>query len=98
VVINDLLPSGLEIENPRLKTSARLSWIPQEAAAIDYQDIRDDRLLIFANLYPGREIKYYYSVRAISAGEFKVPPVSGECMYNPLIGSSSSSGAMTITR
>ncbi len=98
VVINDLLPAGFEIENPRLKTSARLSWIPTQGATIDYQDIRDDRLLIFANLYPGSPCKFYYSLRAICAGDFKVPPVAAECMYNPLIGSSASSGAVKISR
>ncbi len=98
VVINDLLPAGFEIENPRLKTSARLSWVPQDGAAVDYQDIRDDRLLLFTTLYPGQKAKFYYSVRAICAGEYKVPPISAECMYNPMIASSASSGAMTVTR
>jgi uncharacterized protein YfaS (alpha-2-macroglobulin family) len=98
VVINDLLPAGLEIENPRLKTSARLSWIPSQGATIDYQDIRDDRLLIFANLYPRNSSKFYYSLRAICAGDFKIPPVAAECMYNPLVASSASSGVMTIKR
>ncbi len=98
VVINDLLPAGLEVENPRLKTTPRLSWIPSGGISIDYQDIRDDRILLFANIYPGQPVKFYYSLRAISAGEFKVPPVAAECMYNPLIAGSASSGSMTITR
>ncbi|MBK7141409.1 MAG: alpha-2-macroglobulin family protein [bacterium] len=97
VVINDLLPAGFEIENPRLKTSARLSWVP-DGAPVDYQDIRDDRLLIFTSLYPRQSMKFYYSLRAICAGEFKIPPVSAECMYNPMIASSASSGALTVTR
>lgn len=98
VVIIDLLPAGFEIENPRLKTSPRLSWIPDQSAPIDFQDIRDDRLLVFTRLAPGRKLRYYYSLRAISAGEFKVPPIAAECMYNPLIASSASSGAVTIVR
>lgn len=98
VVINDLLPAGFEIENPRLKTTPRLSWIPKQGGSIDFQDIRDDRLLIFTNLYPSNKVKFYYSLRAISAGVFKVPPVAAECMYNPLIGSSASSGTVIISR
>lgn len=98
VVINDLLPAGFEIENPRLKTTPRLSWIPTQGGTIDYQDIRDDRLLIFTNLYPNGKVKFYYSLRAISGGLFKVPPVAAECMYNPLIGSSASSGTVLISR
>jgi len=98
VVINDMLPAGFEIENPRLKTTPRLSWIPTESQAAEYMDIRDDRLLIFTSLYPGREVKFYYSLRATCAGEFKVPPVAAECMYNPLVAGSASSGAVTIVR
>ena len=98
VVINDLLPAGFEIEIPRLKTSDRLTWIPAAGASIDFQDIRDDRLLLFTNLYPGGTVNYFYSIRAICAGNFKIPPISAECMYNPLIASSSSSGALTISR
>jgi uncharacterized protein YfaS (alpha-2-macroglobulin family) len=61
-------------------------------------DISDDRLLIFTSLNPSDEVKFYYSLRATCAGEFKVPPVAAECMYNPLVASSSSSGAVTIVR
>jgi alpha-2-macroglobulin len=98
VVINDLLPAGFEVENPRLKTTPRLGWVPTQAQAPEYMDIRDDRLLIFTSLNPGNEVKFYYSLRATCAGEFKVPPVAAECMYNPLVASSSSSGAVTIVR
>ncbi len=98
VVINDLLPAGFEIENPRLKTTARLSWIPARGASIDFQDIRDDRLLIFATLSPGQPLKFYYSLRAVCAGVFKLPPIAAECMYNPLIAGSASSGLVTVVR
>ena len=96
VVINDLLPAGFEIENPRLKTTPRLSWIPKGQGGIDYQDIRDDRLLLFTDLHPKRPMDFYYSLRAVSAGEFKIPPVAAECMYNPVIAGASSSGVLTI--
>ncbi len=96
VVVNDLLPAAFEIENPRLKTSARLSWIPRQGPAVDYQDIRDDRLLLFTRLTPQHPLKFYYSLRVICAGTFKIPPVAAECMYNPLIAGSASSGAVTV--
>jgi uncharacterized protein YfaS (alpha-2-macroglobulin family) len=98
VVINDLLPAGFEIENPRLKTTPLLSWLPEREAAIDYEDIRDDRLLLFADLYPNRSFEYYYSLRVVTAGVFKIPPVAAECMYNPLISGASSAGIITIVR
>jgi uncharacterized protein YfaS (alpha-2-macroglobulin family) len=97
VVISDLLPAGLEIENPRLKTTPALSWLPEKNSAVIYQDIRDDRMLLFMNLKTNAEFEYYYSLRAISAGNFTVPPIASECMYNPVISGASSSGAMTVT-
>jgi uncharacterized protein YfaS (alpha-2-macroglobulin family) len=98
VIISDLLPAGFEIENPRLKTTPRLSWIPGQAAPVSFQDIRDDRVLIFTDLTPGRKFEFYYSLRAISAGQFKMPPVSAECMYNPLVAGAASSGVVTVVR
>ncbi|MBU0984983.1 MAG: hypothetical protein KKA42_14010, partial [candidate division Zixibacteria bacterium] len=98
VVVNDLLPAGFEIENPRLKTTPRLSWIPNAAHDIAYQDIRDDRLLLFTNLSPGKPMEFYYSLRVVAAGEFTVPPVGAECMYNPLIAGSASSGVLRVVR
>ena len=96
VVIDDLLPACFEIENPRLATSGRLEWVQDKSSSSDYLDIRDDRLLLFASLQQGRQFTYYYSMRVICAGEFMVPPVSAECMYDPLIKSSGSSGAIEI--
>ena len=97
VVINDLLPACLEIENPRLKTTGKLSWIPQDNYELDYMDIRDDRLLLFLSLYSGRKFQFYYSARVIAAGQFNVPPVAAECMYDPTIASSASSGYIKVT-
>lgn len=98
VVINDLIPAGFAIENPRLKTTPSLAWIPRSNHPIAYQDIRDDRLLLFTDLGPERDrrLEFYYSLRAVSAGEFVVPPIAAECMYNPLIAGAASSGRMTI--
>ncbi|MCK5126991.1 MAG: alpha-2-macroglobulin family protein [candidate division Zixibacteria bacterium] len=96
VVINDLLPAGCEIENPRLKTTPRMSWVPKSSPHIDYQDIRDDRMLLFGDLKLGQPIDFYYSLRTIAAGEFILPPIAAECMYNPMISSISSSGIIII--
>lgn len=96
VVIDDLLPTCLEIENPRLETSSKLNWLQEQSSRIDYMDIRDDRLLLFTSLAPNQKFTYYYLARIIAAGDFLVPPVAGECMYDPTVRSAGSSGRITV--
>jgi uncharacterized protein YfaS (alpha-2-macroglobulin family) len=96
VVINDLLPSCLEIENPRLETSRKGGWPGRQVSPVDYMDIRDDRFLLFTSLRRGEKFTYYYAARVIASGDFLLPPVSGECMYDPTIKSSGSSGKIKV--
>ena len=49
----------------------------------DYIDIRDDRLVFYGNFKRGAEIKFYYAPRAITQGEFTLPPIAADAMYNP---------------
>jgi hypothetical protein len=97
VVINDLLPSCFEIENPRLQTTGRLAFMPRSSYEPQYIDIRDDRMLLFANLQPRERLVYYYSIRVISRGEFEIPPVAAECMYDPTVAGASSAGNLRIS-
>jgi len=99
VIIDDMLPAGLEIENPRLSSRTRgaaVSWLPKEFDQSDYMDIRDDRMLLFTNLELKTKKRFYYSVRAVTEGTFTLPPVSAECMYDPALKSVSSSGFIAI--
>ena len=81
VVIVDLLPTGLEIENPRLGSRAGIPWIKTESNP-DYMDIRDDRMIIFASIPRQKEVKFYYALRAVTIGDFILPPISAEAMYD----------------
>lgn len=94
MVITDLLPMGLEIENARLSTSASLPWIKQSIQP-DYVDIRDDRINIFLSIRP-EERRYYFTTRAVTVGSFAVPPVRVEAMYNPDIFSEANRSKMRI--
>jgi uncharacterized protein YfaS (alpha-2-macroglobulin family) len=97
IVLTDLLPGGLEIENPRLKTRAgRLAELPTSLTP-DHVDMRDDRLLLFLSA-SDTERHYYYIVRAVTAGQFALPPVTAECMYDPDIRSTHGGGRLEITR
>jgi alpha-2-macroglobulin len=80
VVISDLLPAGFEIENPRTKDIPGMDWI-KDAATPTAIDVRDDRINLFVNAHELRE-NYYYAVRAVSPGVFKMGPVSADAMYN----------------
>ena len=83
VVIQQLLPSGLEVENPRLSTTEKLGWMTGTALGADYQDLRDDRVLFFADLPANQWRTVYTLLRAVSPGDFRVPPAHAEAMYNP---------------
>jgi uncharacterized protein YfaS (alpha-2-macroglobulin family) len=95
VIIADLLPAGFEIENPRLESRAGIPWIKSEFKP-DYMDIRDDRMLLFVSLPLQKQKKLYYALRAVTVGEFVLPPVSAEAMYDPAKSSVANSGSLII--
>lgn len=83
VVVQSLLPAGLEVENPRLATTEKLHWMDDTAMMDGHQDLRDDRVLVFTSL-SGHDWKVRYSLlRAVTPGRFALPPVQAEAMYNP---------------
>jgi uncharacterized protein YfaS (alpha-2-macroglobulin family) len=80
IVITDILPAGFEIENPRTKEIPGMDWI-KNAAEPEALDARDDRINLFVNLRFNRQV-YYYAVRAVSPGTFKIGPIGADAMYN----------------
>lgn len=80
VAVADILPAGLEIENPRIGAIPELAWI-KDASGYDYLDVRDDRITFFTTA-TGTSKNYYYVVRAVSKGLFNMGPVSADAMYN----------------
>jgi len=96
VVIVDLLPAGFEIENPRLGSRAGIPWIKETEFRPDYMDIRDDRMILFVHLPKQKEIKFYYAIRVVNIGDFVLPAISAEAMYDPAKASVSSSGRIRV--
>jgi hypothetical protein len=80
VVITDLLPAGFEIENPRTKEIPGMDWI-KDAVTPRALDVRDDRIHLFVDADRNRQT-FYYAVRAVSPGYYKMGPVSADAMYN----------------
>ena len=100
VVIEDLLPAGLEIENARLASSAKITGIAsasQPQLPNSRLDVRDDRLILITSPAAGAA-SFTYLARAVSTGSFSIPPVRAECMYDPSINSLSyTPGKFTVT-
>jgi uncharacterized repeat protein (TIGR01451 family) len=80
VVVTDMLPAGFEIENPRISEQQKMDWIKDQTDPV-YFDVRDDRINFFTNL-DAKPQHFYYIVRAVSLGNYKMGPVGADAMYN----------------
>ncbi|HET6248719.1 MAG TPA: MG2 domain-containing protein [Tepidisphaeraceae bacterium] len=110
LVIEDLLPAGLEIENPRLLGNAagvpvaphaRAARVNEDgdnapAFASVRADMRDDRLILVGHLTQAGTGTYLYTARAVTAGKYVLPPVKGECMYDSGVNSLSGAGTFEV--
>ncbi|MFN0201366.1 MAG: alpha-2-macroglobulin family protein [Bacteroidia bacterium] len=96
IAISDLVPSGFEIDNPRLRPTTELSWIRDAANKFEpeYMDIRDDRLILFTDINAKETKTYYYMLRVINIGKFQLPAITAESMYEAAV--HSSNGAKTL--
>ena len=98
VVVNDPIPSGLEIIDPALKSISEAPNFSgsQGWSIFDHAELRNDRVLLFADeINPG---KYYFSylARATTAGTFSRVPVRAEEMYAPDISGRSDGGLLWV--
>jgi len=95
VAITDLLPAGLEIENPRLGPQRDAAGAARAADTPDYLDVRDDRINLFTTATTTPKT-FYYLARAVSKGTFKLGPVSADAMYNAEYHSYSGAGVVRV--
>ena len=51
--------------------------------SFSHTEMRDDRMLLFSNHLPAGVYTYSYTARATTIGEFQLPPVHAEAMYQP---------------
>lgn len=94
VVVTDLLPSGFEIENPRITEPRDMPWI-KNASSPEYLDIRDDRIHFFTTANNTAKT-FYYQVRIVSKGTFTVGPAAADAMYQGEYRSYSGGGKVTV--
>lgn len=96
IVIQNLLPAGVEVENPRLKSAETLPWVNDANLDPTHLDVRDDRVLFFTDL-PNNEWRTTYTLlRAVTPGTFRLPPVQAEAMYDPAIRATGERGTIEV--
>jgi uncharacterized protein YfaS (alpha-2-macroglobulin family) len=93
IVITDLLPAGLEVQNPRLSDIKSYKWIKSQAEPKHF-DYRDDRVNIYLDFTENSD--YYYTARAVITGKFSLGPVTASAMYNSDIFSISGGGFVNV--
>ena len=96
MVVEDLLPGCFEIENPRIATRESVEWLKKDTFEPDHIDIRDDRFLMFTDLPKEGLLHYRYVVRAVTKGDFTLPPITASCMYDPSIVSVHGTGKIKV--
>jgi uncharacterized protein YfaS (alpha-2-macroglobulin family) len=95
IVITDMLPAGLEIENPRLSEVPGMEWVKDNTTP-EYIDFRDDRINLFTSI-GDYDQHFYYMVRAVSPGTYKQGPVQADAMYNGALHSYYGAGTIKVT-
>lgn len=97
LLLVDLLPAGLEIENQNLADSKKLDDIVIDgekigqrlhSAGVVHEEFRDDRYVAAlrtggSRYYGTRPARMYYIARAVTPGTYKVPNPLLEDMYDP---------------
>jgi alpha-2-macroglobulin len=97
IALVDRLPAGFEIENARLGRAFKADWIETDDQwALDFLNMRDDRLEAFGTLKGGESKKVVYTVRAVTSGTYTVPPVDVEAMYDPTLWAREAGGKAVI--
>lgn len=91
-LVVDLVPGGLEVENLNLTDASQWANVTIDgttlsdrsgAANLKFEEYRDDRYVAAVDLWGGSTAQLFYLVRAVSPGDFVVPPPSVEDMYRP---------------
>ena len=86
-----MIPSGWEIMNDRLYGGE------SSKASYNYRDIRDDRVIWFFDLPKGTSKTFRIKMHASYQGEFILPAVKCEAMYDPHISANTASGTAKVT-
>ena len=102
LALTHIIPSGWEIYNERMvapKTeNVAADGSGQSVSKYSYQDIRDDRVLTYFNLRRGETKVFTVRLQATYAGNFILPAVQCEAMYDVNVQARSNAGRTTVSR
>lgn len=97
-----IIPSGWEIYNERMVAPETENVAPdgsgKSVSKYSYQDIRDDRVLTYFNLRRGETKVFTVRLQATYAGNFILPAVQCEAMYDVNVQARSKAGRTTVSR
>ncbi len=83
VALEQMLPTGWEIENTRLSGESMPAWSSKwNLGYANYTDIRDDRIRWFFTITAYRPLDFLVKLNAVSAGKFIMPATVAQAMYN----------------
>ncbi len=91
MAVVDLLPGGFEIVGTSL--SPGISTID----GVDYVEVREDRAVFFATI-PTDSLQITYQIKSCNRGNFVVPPVFAESMYDRNVKARGLGGKISVTK
>ncbi len=94
LALTHILPSGWEISNERLNAAAESA----PTRNYTYQDIRDDRVLTYFDLGRAESKKFTVRLQATYAGNFVLPAIQCEAMYDASAQARTQAGRTTVSR
>ncbi len=82
VLIEDAIPAGMELvtNDNTINLTGRPMWWRYSWARREY---RDDRVAFFRTYFSKEESQYFYVMKAVNPGRFRVPPTRVQPMYRP---------------
>jgi uncharacterized protein YfaS (alpha-2-macroglobulin family) len=90
VAIVDLLPGGFEVIDSSARTGV------SAIQGVDYVDVREDRAVFFVTA-PTNALEIDYQIKSCNRGEFVVPPVFAQSMYDRNAKGRGVGGKITVT-
>ena len=105
LALTHIIPSGWEIYNERMivpeasSSNSNEANTPESSAGkYTYKDIRDDRVLTYFDLRRGESKTFTVRLQATYAGNFILPAIQCEAMYDVAVQARTKAGRTTVSR